>query len=493
MSDVPYLPTSSPLRVQLSSFLTMFVRPVRFFTAITDFLLINLAFAFAYVVRYEWQWLQPVFVVHPYPMYYFQQGLYCAIILVIFYQNKVWQRRRGEFWVDQVSHIVYSTSLATAIMIAYIFIFMPVPFSRLMWVWVPFFIVFFLSVARLGRRLVLNALYRRGILVDQALVIGAGETGRSLIRMLLARPDLGFQTIGYLQDKDAPDGIGSGRIPPLGIIEDLPRVLREYPNLHTVFIALPGHYHHQIMELIRVCTEHGLRAQVAPDLFQLSLNQVESSNMGGIPILTTREVRLSRMSHLAKRVMDLTVVLLGAIPALFVGAVIAIAIKIETPGPVFYAAERVGKNGRPFQMIKFRSMVVDAENQKKALEQMNEASGPIFKIKDDPRLTKVGRLIRRLSLDELPQLWNVLVGEMSIVGPRPPLAEEVAQYQEWHKQRLTVLGGLTGLWQVSGRSDLTFDEQCLLDIYYIENWSLSQDVRIMFQTVPYALFGRGAY
>jgi lipopolysaccharide/colanic/teichoic acid biosynthesis glycosyltransferase len=144
-------------------------------------------------------------------------------------------------------------------------------------------------------------------------------------------------------------------------------------------------------------------------------------------------------------------------------------------------------------MIKFRSMVVDAENQKIALEQMNEASGPIFKIRDDPRLTRVGRLIRRLSLDELPQLLNVLRGEMSLVGPRPPLPEEVAQYQDWHKQRLAVLGGLTGLWQVSGRSDLTFDEQCLLDIYYIENWSLSLDIRIMFQTIPYALFGRGAY
>ncbi|MCB0030818.1 MAG: sugar transferase, partial [Anaerolineales bacterium] len=163
------------------------------------------------------------------------------------------------------------------------------------------------------------------------------------------------------------------------------------------------------------------------------------------------------------------------------------------PGPVLFAQERVGRNGRRFRMIKFRSMVVDAEAQRADLEALNEADGPIFKIKDDPRLTRVGRIIRRLSLDELPQLINVLRGEMRLVGPRPPIAGEVEQYEPWHEQRLVVPGGMTGLWQVSGRSDLTFDEQCLLDIYYIENWSIAMDLRIMLQTLPFALFGRGAY
>ena len=154
---------------------------------------------------------------------------------------------------------------------------------------------------------------------------------------------------------------------------------------------------------------------------------------------------------------------------------------------------RVGKNGRPFPMYKFRSMVLDADRRKAELQQFNQADGPIFKMKEDPRMTRVGRLIRRLSLDELPQIYNVLRGEMSLVGPRPPLAEEVAAYKPWHKQRLSVIGGITGLWQVSGRSDLTFDELCLLDIYYIENWSISMDIRILLQTVPHSLFGRGAY
>ncbi|MEJ2752713.1 MAG: sugar transferase, partial [Chloroflexota bacterium] len=204
-------------------------------------------------------------------------------------------------------------------------------------------------------------------------------------------------------------------------------------------------------------------------------------------------VRISSAGRIVKRAMDLSVALLLSIPALIVGTLIAAAIKLDSEGPIFYMGMRVGKDGKQFKMYKFRSMVADADEQKLALAAQNEADGPIFKIKDDPRLTRVGRVLRRTSLDELPQLYNVLLGQMSMVGPRPPLPEEVEEYKPWHKQRLTVIGGMTGLWQVSGRSDLTFDELCLLDIYYIENWSLPLDIRILLQTVPYVLFGRGAY
>lgn len=144
-------------------------------------------------------------------------------------------------------------------------------------------------------------------------------------------------------------------------------------------------------------------------------------------------------------------------------------------------------------MYKFRSMVTDADEQKESLRELNEADGPLFKIKNDPRQTRTGRLIRRLSLDELPQVFNVLLGQMSLVGPRPPLPEEVALYKPWHHQRLAVVGGMTGLWQVSGRSDLSFDELCLLDIYYIENWTLGSDVRILLQTIPHLVSRKGAY
>jgi exopolysaccharide biosynthesis polyprenyl glycosylphosphotransferase len=299
--------------------------------------------------------------------------------------------------------------------------------------------------------------------------------------------------VGYLHEGVTENNIGSGRIPHLGGCIELGKVLESRDDIHTVFIALPSHHQEQIEESLRLCQLHGVPARVVPDLFQLSLNRVEFNNMAGIPMLSVREVRVSPVERIIKRAVDLTAAFALSIPVLIVTGIIVLAIRLESQGPVLFWQERVGWRGKPFKMVKFRSMVIDAESQKERLQQMNEASGPIFKIKNDPRLTKVGRIIRRLSLDELPQLYNVFKGEMSLVGPRPPLAEEVAQYQPWHMQRLEVKGGITGLWQVSGRSDLTFDEQCLLDIYYIENRSLSLDLRLILQTIPYSLFGKGAY
>jgi exopolysaccharide biosynthesis polyprenyl glycosylphosphotransferase len=467
---------------------------VRQVTIISDILLMNLAFAFSYVARYRFEWLmEAAFIDVPYSAYIGQQILFNLILIFTFSHNKVWNRRRGEFWVDEVARVSYATVVGVVLLMVITFLFRPLAFSRLLLVWTLLFTIAFIGVARLGRRLILALLYQRGAAADQVVVVGSGEVGRGVIRTLLARPDLGFQSIGYLDDASGENNIGLGRIPHLGSWQELPDILRRYPQLHTVFIALPGDLHAQITYLVRLCQMFGVQARVVPDLLQLSLNRVEFNNMAGIPILSVREVRISRSGQAAKRALDLGFVLLLALPALLLTAVIAVAIRFDSAGPVFFHQERIGRNGRSFQMIKFRSMVVNADNQKRALQEMNDASGPIFKIRNDPRLTGMGRLLRRFSLDELPQLWNVLIGEMSLVGPRPPLAEEVACYQPWHRQRLEVKGGMTGLWQVSGRSDLTFDEQCLLDIYYIENWSLALDLRILLQTLPHTLFGRGAY
>ncbi len=474
----------------------MRTRTIRNITIITDLLLVNVAFWLAYMARYRWQWFLPVDerFFEPYARYASQQITLTALIILTFVQGRVWRRRRGEFWIDEVSRIGFAVGTAVTLLMAVTYFFeREAPFSRLLLFWALFFTVVILGLARLMRRWILAALYRRGTAVDRVLVLGSGETGRGLIRTLLARPDLGFKAIGYLHDGDQENNIGLGRIPHLGTFSDLSQILDQYPNLYTVFIAVPGEMHQQAAKLLRICYRHGISAQVVPDLLQLSLNRVEFNNMAGIPMLGVRDVGMTRWQRLTKRTLDLVVVAIGGIPALLVTAVIAILIKRDSPGPVFYSGERVGRNGKPFKMYKFRSMVVDAEKQKKELEALNEADGPIFKIKEDPRLTRIGRFLRRSSLDELPQLWNVLLGQMSLVGPRPPLQEEVDQYKPWHRQRLSEIGGLTGLWQVSGRSDLTFDELCLLDIYYIENWSLMLDIRILLQTIPHSIFGRGAY
>jgi len=467
---------------------------IRNITIITDLILINIGFALAYIARYVFQWFLPTTFIVPYQDYLSQQVLLNLLLIITFSQNGVWRRRRGEFWLDEVSRMSYATATGVALLMAFTFFFRPLAFSRLLLFWVLVFIVVLIGLARFVRRWILVTRYHRGIGVDRALVVGSGEVGRSVIRTLLARPDLGFQAIGYLHAGTTENNIGSGRIPHLGGFSQLSDILAdENVDVDTVFVALPNRQQEEIEESVRLCQLHGVHSRVVPDLLQLSLNRVEFNNMAGIPMLSVREVRISTFERLIKRAIDLTISLLLVIPVLIITGLIVLAIRLESPGPAFFWQERVGMKGKRFKMVKFRSMVVDAESQKEQLQQMNEASGPIFKIKNDPRLTRVGRIIRRLSLDELPQLYNVLRGEMSLVGPRPPLPEEVAEYQSWHMQRLEVKGGITGLWQVSGRSDLTFDEQCLLDIYYIENWSLSLDIRLMIQTIPYSLFGKGAY
>lgn len=475
----------------------MRARQIYWLTVLTDLALINLGFAAAYVARYEWQWLRPVSFAEPYRDYLGQQLVLTVLLALTFRYTGVWRRRRGESWLEEVARAGTATAAGITLMMAVTFFFQPAPFSRLLLFWALLFIVLFIAIARLLRRWILSVQYRRGIGVDRALVIGSGETARSIIRTLLARPDLGFDAVGYLDDGTNENNIGLGRIPHLGTLTDLDRVLAQQQPVHTVFIALPAEMHRQILSLLQTCQQWDLRAQVVPDLLQLSLNRVEFTNMGGIPLLSMRDIAafgaMSPNERFFKRLLDLVLVTLLAIPSLIITAVVAIAIKLDTPGPVFYDGLRVGRNGELFKMYKFRSMVKGAEEQKEALLPLNEADGPIFKMKHDPRLTRVGRVIRRLSLDELPQLYNIIKGEMSLVGPRPPLPEEVAEYKAWHLQRLAVVGGLTGLWQVSGRSDLTFDELCLLDIYYIENWSVGLDLRIVLQTIPHILTTRGAY
>ena len=216
-------------------------------------------------------------------------------------------------------------------------------------------------------------------------------------------------------------------------------------------------------------------------------------DLGGIPLMGVKETRLPRGAQVAKRAIDLGVAALALVVTSPILLIVAALIRLDSPGPALFRQQRVGRGGKLFNIYKFRTMRVGAEDEVAALKPQNESSGPLFKMKADPRVTGLGRFLRRSSIDELPQFFNVLRGEMSVVGPRPGLPSEVAEYQPWHRQRLEVLPGLSGLWQVSGRSELTFDEMCLLDIYYIENWSLALDITIMLRTIPRILLANGAY
>jgi exopolysaccharide biosynthesis polyprenyl glycosylphosphotransferase len=335
--------------------------------------------------------------------------------------------------------------------------------------------------------------WTRGLGRERVLVIGGTGLGRQVMDGIVAQTFLGYSLVGYLEDRDPPPSERrDGHFRYLGAVQDFETIVRA-SMVELVIIALPFWQHHRLPEIVRICRAARLDFRVVPDLFELSYDRVNVANLSGIPLIGLKELSLKGGNLVLKRAIDLALIAFAAPVLLPLAGFIALAIKCDSPGPAIFRQQRIGKDGRRFTTYKFRTMVPDAEARKAELAQLNEADGPIFKIRNDPRQTRIGRFLRRSSLDELPQLWNVLRGEMSLVGPRPQLPDEVAQSDEWHHRRLEVKPGLTGLWQVLGRSDTSFDEMVRLDIYYAENWSPGMDLRILLETIPAVLSGKGAY
>jgi exopolysaccharide biosynthesis polyprenyl glycosylphosphotransferase len=279
----------------------------------------------------------------------------------------------------------------------------------------------------------------------------------------------------------------------IGVVKNLPTILKDNIIDEVVF-AVPKEYVSQIEGYVLLCEEMGITVRLLLELYDLKVAKTHIDSLGTIPMITYHTVNLNNVQLLAKRALDI----LGAVVGLAITAVISIfvipAIKIDSPGPVFFKQERVGLKGRVFELYKFRSMSEDAEDKKQELLSQNQVRGGLmFKIKVDPRITKVGKLLRKLSIDELPQFWNVLRGDMSLVGTRPPTPDEVSKYLNGHWRRISIKPGLTGLWQVSGRSSIMdFDEVVKLDTCYIDRWSVMEDFRIILKTIPAVLAKKGA-
>jgi exopolysaccharide biosynthesis polyprenyl glycosylphosphotransferase len=463
-----------------------------FLVLISDVVLINLAFFLGYYVRYQLQLFIPVLDPNraPYNSYIPVQLAYTLLMVLFLALDGVYRRRREGSWFEEVYRIGNSTTTVVVILIAGTFIIQPLVYSRLLPIEVGILTILLLSLARVARHVAAGQLRKRGIGLDRVLIVGAGEIGRAVMRNLVARPELGYHVVGFVDDDLSKGDLG--RFKALGGLDSVGVALKA-ERIDEVIITLPWMYHRTIMGLVRSCEAAGVRARVVPDLFQLSLSRVDFDDMGGIPLIGLKETAIPRAGRLVKRALDISLSLIALVVFAPVLGLIALLIRLDSRGPAVFTQRRVGEAGRPFDIFKFRSMRVGAEGQQAQLQDLNQATGPLFKIKADPRLTRMGRFLRRSSLDELPQFINVLRGEMSVVGPRPGLPPEVAQYQPWQRQRLEVPPGITGLWQVSGRSDLSFDEMCLLDVYYIENWSLGLDLTIMLRTVPRMLFAAGAY
>jgi exopolysaccharide biosynthesis polyprenyl glycosylphosphotransferase len=337
---------------------------------------------------------------------------------------------------------------------------------------------------------VLGVLHQRGIGVARTLVVGDNTVGRMIMQALAARPHLGYEIAGFLTTDGWED---FGRFRRLGTPDEIERIIHQ-ERIAQVVIALPSASHEAIMRIVNHCRRDGVQFRLVPDLYEVSLGRLDIDTVNGIPLMGMKDHAILGVNFVMKRIID--VMISVAILVLFSWFFIPLALLIwieDRGGSPLYGQVRVGRGGRHFVMRKFRSMRPDADQQLTSLLEYNEAEGPIFKMRDDPRRTRVGAFIRRWSIDELPQLWNVVKGEMSLVGPRPATPREVDQYEDWQMHRLETLPGITGLWQVSGRSEVPFHDMVRLDLHYIRNWSFGLDVEILLRTIPAVLTTKGAY
>jgi len=349
----------------------------------------------------------------------------------------------------------------------------------------------FLASEKVGLRLVSRAVRTRGFNFRTVLLVGTGHKAVQLGEFLEAHPHWGFRVVGYLDDDNGGEIRRASRWACIGKITDLESVLIDRVVDELIFVIEKGRLH-EYEEALLVAERHGVRAHVSLDIFPHVLAHPVLEEMDGVPLLSFTTTPSNPLQLVVKRTVDLAAAFTLSAVTLPIQLLAAIAIKLSSPGPVLFRQVRCGLNGRHFTLVKFRTMHAGAEDRLPEISHLNEMSGPVFKAKKDPRLTTVGRILRRLSIDELPQLWNVMLGHMSLVGPRPPLPEEVARYEPWQRRRLSMKPGLTCLWQISGRSEVDFDRWMELDLKYIDTWSPMLDVKILLKTVPAVLSGRGA-
>ena len=417
--------------------------------------------------------------------------LFWGVITILLLNTYNLYQTERELSIPREISLVWKAIIFSSLLVASIvFLLKVIIFSRLIFGMNLILLCITLAGWRMVKRLMVRYFIYRGYNNFNTLIVGGGRLGKELADEINRRPYLGLEIVGFLDDyKESGTPINGYKV--LGRISDFKKIVRQN-FVDEVLITIPSE-REKTAQIIKEGSLLNTSVKIIPDQFDLLAGSLRSYNIGYIPVLEYADKKIHRTELLSKKIMDVVLSGIGLILLLPLFIVLGILIKVDSKGPVFYISKRYGRKGKIFNFLKFRSMVVNADALLLSLKEKNEADGPIFKIKNDPRITRIGKFMRRYSLDELPQLWNVLRGDMSIVGPRPLPLGQVENSDLEQLRRLEIKPGITGLWQIHGRSDIPFHRLVKWDIWYIKNWSLWLDLVILAKTIPVILRKKGAY
>jgi exopolysaccharide biosynthesis polyprenyl glycosylphosphotransferase len=461
---------------------------VPLFVAAVDCLIVFDSFTLAYLLRFKWQiafsYAEPAS-----PEAYLKAMAVVAYFWILLFQGGGlydFSKRRSN--IDTVYAIVKAITYGTLIILSITYFYREVSFSRLACVYAWFISLVLFGTFRISMNRLRDDYHRRGASTRGVLVVGGRSLAAFLVEKIGARPELGYRVVGALDDQEPTMNLGCDI---LGRVEDLEAVLRAQ-DVGRVFIAHPVLSHTQLLEVIDTCERLDVKLAMVPPTYDLMINHRDFEEVDGVPLVSVNEKEVRRLRDVTKRVFD--IVSASVLMALFfpLWLLAALLIKLEDGGEVIFSQQRVGKDGRVFSMLKFRTMVANAEALLPELVDLDELSQPVFKLDNDPRITRAGRFLRRTSLDELPQLLNVICGHMSLVGPRPEEEKVVTRYDVWQRRRLKAMPGITGLQQVECRGSTDLRERVRWDVLYLRKQTLFLDLWIVMKTAWVVLLGKGA-
>ncbi len=452
------------------------------FLVIIDALMAGLAFFVGYQLRLQSDYEN----ILPFSSYLGMALVHVVSILTAFFFYRLYHRQRSLSYVDQFYSIFGAVSVGTIIAIAFISFFFKnqLDYPRLMMVYVWILTILFTSLGRAIQSRLQLSLQARGWGEERVLIVGTGEVGRIVLQKIRRSPELGYRVVGFVDDNTKVTTVQD--FPVLGNTDFIPDIITS-EKVNEVIIAMPEATHQETLKIVSKCDRGKVSIKVFPDVFQMLASEVSIGDLGGLPLLTVRDTAMRGWQLTVKRLIDVAGSAFGLIILSPIMMLLAVLIKLESAGSVFFTQERMGLDGKRFMMLKFRSMRIDAEDR----------TGPVWTTANDSRRTRLGAIIRRFSVDELPQLMNVLVGDMSLVGPRPerPIFVEqfkktIPRYMDRHREK----AGITGWAQINGlRGDTSIIERTKYDLWYTENWSLALDFRIMIRTLLQIFTDRQAY